>query len=172
MDSAVALKSEFETLSLYGISIEYPKAARLELNRKSTREQGDVVFHFHRREKIVLSWGSLEEARRHYDDANAQAVASIDRAKKSQQIRNMQCVERKDIPLKGHEAVYNHMRFEVVSRGILRERKIAEQETHSVHLHCPESGRFYVLYGSATSFPDASDQRSVLLAMTSSLKCH
>lgn len=166
------MKNEFETLSLYGMSIGYPKTARLELNRKSTRELGDVVFHFDRREKIVLSWGDLAEARRHYEDANAQAVASIERAKKSHQVRNMQSVERKDLPLHGHQAVYNHMRFEVVSRGILRDRKIAEQETHSIHLHCPQSGRFYVLYGSATSSPDVSDQRSALLEMASSLKCH
>lgn len=69
------MKNEFETLSLYGMSIGYPKTARLELNRKSTRELGDVVFHFDRREKIVLSWGDLAEVRRHYEDANAQAVA-------------------------------------------------------------------------------------------------
>ncbi len=161
-----------ERLSLYGLSIDYSKAARLELNPKSTREQGDVVFHFDRQKKILVSWGSLEEARRHYKDANAQAVESIERAKKNRKVRNMKNVEHQTLSLQAHQAVYNHMRFQVVSPGILTDRKIAEQETHSIHFHCPESGRYYVVYGSATNASDSAEQRSILLEMASSLKCH
>lgn len=166
------MKTEVERLSLYGISIDYAKAARLELNPKSTHEQGDVVFHFNQQKKILLSWGSLEEARKHYKDANSQAVESMERAKRNRKVRNIENVEHENLSLQGHQAIYNHMRFHVVSRGLLTDRKVAEQETHSIHLHCPESGRYYVVYGSATSTSDSSDQRSTLLEMASSLKCH
>jgi hypothetical protein len=64
------------------------------------------------------------------------------------------------------------MRFQVVRPGLLTDKRIAEQETHSIHLHCPQSGRYYVVYGSATSADSSDDQRATLLEIASSLECH
>jgi hypothetical protein len=170
--AVIILKEGFETFSVYGLSMDYPEVCRVEFNPKSRRDAGDVVFHFPDRERLFLSWGSLEEARKRYADANAQAIESIDRAKRNRQVRSMENVEHESLLLQGHQAIYNHMRFQVVSPGLLRDRQTGEQETHSIHLHCPESGRYYVVYGSATSTSDSSNQRSILLEMASSLRCH
>jgi len=152
--------------------VNYAKAARLELNPKSTRGQGGIVFHFDRQKKIVPSLGQLEEAVKRYKDAETQALSSMERAKKNHQLRSIANVGHEKFLLRGHEAVYNHMRFQVVRPGLLTDKRIAEQETHSIHLHCPQSGRYHVVYGSATSADSSDDQRATLLEIAPSLECH
>lgn len=107
-----------------------------------------------------------------YKDAETQALSSMERAKKNRQLRSIANVGHEKLLLQGHEAVYDHMRSQVVRPGLLTDKRIAEQETRSIHLHCPQSGRYYVVYGSATSADSSDDQRATLLEIASSLECH
>lgn len=161
-----------EHLTLYNIQIEYPISARLELNPKSTRGQGDVVFHFDKYTKIMLSWGELETAKNRYPTAEAQAADSIKRARNVNRVRDLKVMRHDELSINGHKAPYYRTQFEVTSSGLLLARGVGKQETHSIHLHCPRSGRYYVVYGSATSLEASEDQWILLRHMSSSLRCH
>jgi len=154
------------------MQIEYPNSARLELNPKSTREQGDVVFHFDKYTKIMLSWGQLEGAMRKYPTAEAQAADSIKRARNVNRIKNLKVIRQDELAINGHEAAYYRTQFDVTSSGLLIARGMGKQETHSIHLHCAESGRYYVMYGSGTSLEESEDQWDILRHMGNSLRCH
>jgi hypothetical protein len=53
-------KRNFEKFSVYNFSLDYPPVCRIEFNPKSRHESGDVVFHFPDKEKVFVTWGSLE----------------------------------------------------------------------------------------------------------------
>jgi hypothetical protein len=166
------LIDSYEQLKLYNIQVEYPISARLELNPKSTREQGDVVFHFDQYSKVMLSWGQLEGARNRYSTAEAQAADSIKRATSVNRVRDLKVIRHDELAINGHTAAYYRTEFEVTSSPFLIARGLGKQETHSIHLHCPESGRYYVIYGSSTSPKDSENQWALLRHLSNSLKCH
>jgi hypothetical protein len=163
--------SGHELLALYGFSVKYPNTARLELNPKAGREKGDVVFHLDGGFKIFLSWGSLEEARKQYASAAAQASDSIERSVSGGRGRLDGTPETKKLKVKGHEAVYTHARMVFEQRGLLFGTRHMTQDAYALHVHCKDSGRYYVLYAFAR--PETSEQiERAFEPVMSSLKCH
>ena len=162
---------EYELLAMYGFSAKYLNNARLELNPKTRREKGDVVFNLEEGFKVFLSWGSLEEARRRYSTAAAQATASIERSVKSTRAKLEGTPEIKSEKIQGHDAVYTHARMVVERGGFPFGTRRVAQDSHSMHLQCDDSGRFYVVYAFAR--PETSEQLGKFFEpIMSSLKCH
>jgi len=56
-DDLRVAQPKYELLAMYGFSANCPNNARLELNPKTRREKGDVVFHLEEGFKVFLSWG-------------------------------------------------------------------------------------------------------------------
>jgi hypothetical protein len=166
------LNSERDHLSLYGFSVDYPRSARLELKPKSTRQQGEVAIHLDNQMKLLISWGDLSNTGYKYINAEAQARDSLERARKMREVRDLQITEHSVLTLRGHDAVYNRARFGVATHGILKDRKLGEQETNSLHLHCPQSHRYYVFYGSATSVEESRTEAEILREIAQTLQCH
>lgn len=170
-DESKTPQPQYEALAMYGFSVNYPNNARLELNPKTRREKGDVVFHLEEGFKVFLSWGSLEEARRRYSTAAAQATASIERSVKSTRAKLEGTPEIKSEKIQGHDAVYTHARMVVERGGFPFGTRRVAQDSHSMHLQCDDSGRFYVVYAFAR--PETSEQLGKFFEpIMSSLKCH
>jgi hypothetical protein len=162
---------EHELLAMYGFSANYPNNARLELNPKARREKGDVVLHLEEGFKVFLSWGSLEEARKRYATAAAQASSSVERSVKSTRAKLAGPPETKSLKIQGHDAAYTHARMFVERGGFPFGSRRVTQDSHSMHLQCDDSGRFYVVY--AFSPPETSEQvGNIFEPIMLSLKCH
>jgi hypothetical protein len=169
-DSRVA-QPKYELLAMYGFSANCPNNARLELNPKTRREKGDVVLHLEGGFKVFLSWGSLEDARKRYATAAAQASASIDRSVKSTRAKLDGTPETKSMNIQGHDAAYTHARMSVERGGFPFGSRRVTQDSYSMHLQCDESGRYYVVYAFAR--PDTSEQAGKIIEpIMLSLKCH
>jgi hypothetical protein len=169
-DSMVA-QPKYELLAMYGFSAKYPNTARLELNPKTRRHKGDLVLHLEEGHKVFLSWGSLEEARKRYATAAAQASASIERSVKSARARLDGTPETKSLKVRGHDAAYTHARMSVERGGFPLGSRRVTQDSYSMHLQCDESGRYYVVYAFAP--PETSEQLGKIIEpIMLSLKCH
>jgi len=163
--------TDYELLALYGFSAKYPKNARLELNPKARRDRGDLVFHLEEGLKIFLSWGSLQEARKRYATAAAQASDSVRRSVASGRGKLDGTPETKNLKIHGHDAVYTHARMLFERGGFPFGRRLSTQDAYALHVHCEDSGRYYVVYGFAR--PDGSEQLGKTFEpMMSSFKCH
>jgi hypothetical protein len=170
-DESRTAQPEYELLAMYGFSANYPNNARLELNPKTRREKGDIVLHLEEGFKIFLSWGSLEDARKRYATAAAQASASIERSVKSTRAKLDGTPETRNFRIQGHDATYTHARMFVERGGFPFGSRRVTQDSHSMHLQCDESGRYYVVYAFAR--PETSEQvGKIIEPIMLSLKCH
>ena len=163
--------SVFETFSVYKFSIDYPPVCRVEFNPKSRREAGDIVFHFPDREKVFLSWGILEKAEKKFATAEEQAEHSLKSVKKSSNVKKIDKVASDTFHLNSHNAVYNRVRVDEISRALFGGKNTIPHEAHSLHLHCDKSARYFVLY--AMLSPRApEDFGDLFVQMAKSFKCH
>jgi len=163
--------SDYDVVALYGFSAKYPKTARLEFNPKSTRKKGDVVFHLEEGFKIFLSWGSLEEARKRYTTAAAQASGSVEHSVKSSRGKLDGVPETMNMKIQDHDAVYTHARMLVERGSFPFGARGVTQDVYALHVHCDDSARYYVVY--AFGRPEASEElEKVFEPIMSSLKCH
>jgi len=164
-------QQKYELLAMYGFSAKYPNNARLELNPKARREKGDVVFHLEEGRKVFLSWGSLKDARKRYATAAAQASDSIQRSLKSTRAKLDGPTETKSLKIQGHDASYTHARMSIERGGFPFGSRRVVQDSHSLHLQCDDSERYYVVY--AFSRPETSEEvGKILEPIMLSLKCH
>lgn len=162
---------DFELIALYGFSAKCPKTTRLEFNPKSTRQKGDLVFHIAQGVKIFVSWGKLEDARKRYTTAAAQASDSVKRSIKSTQAKLEGTPETKNLKIHGHDAVYTHARMFVDRGGFPFGSRRVTQDAYAMHVHCEDSERYYVVYAFAR--PEVSEQiAKIFEPIMSSLKCH
>lgn len=159
---------EKDTLRIYGFSFQYPSTSKLEFNPKFKREDGDVAVKSPDKANIFVSWGNLDKVIKKAPTIQDHAKFSLDRVKKSVQGK-MTTLESKDVKVAGHDAVFNHVKIEVPRRGIFGKGTL--QEVRSVHLHCDQTHRFYVIYSTATE-GNKEVQGRTMQEIVDSLQCH
>jgi len=165
------LKSDFENFSMYGFTVDYPEACRVELNPKSRREAGEVAFRFPDGIKIFLSWGDLEKVSKHFGSAEEHANYSVDAMKKGKNVKNFERVSRDRMPLHSHEASVNKVRFEEKALKILGRGQDTPREAYSLHVHCDKSNRYFILYTMAP-VNDSKPFNRIMESMWESFNCH
>ncbi len=165
------MEQDFEQFSVYGFSIEYPKDLRIEFNPKSRRGEGDLVFHFPDRVKIFLSWGDLEKASQKFKTVEEHADHSLKRIKTAGNVKNFERVSHDSIRIRSHNGVYNRAKFEEVTIGFFSGKRKNPREAHSVHVHCPVSSRFFVVYALLPT-EGTYEYEKIFSAMANSLRCH
>jgi hypothetical protein len=138
---------DFERFSVYGFSISYPKEARIEFNPKTRRGEGDIVFHFPDKTRIFLSWGDLEKAKKSFKTVDEHAAHGLNRVKTARNVKNFELISKESLGINSHQGAYNRARFEEVKVGFIGGKGKSSQEAHSIHIHCTESARYYVVYG-------------------------
>ena len=173
-ETGVKTTQKYELLSVYGFSANYPNDARLEFNPKSRREKGDLVFHTSNGFRIFLSWGSLAEARKKYPTAAEQASDSIKRSLRNAAMKSEGPPETRSMRILNHDATFTHARMFLERRGFMfgssRMSRLT-QYTYSMHVHCEESKRYFVVYAFGRQNVSEELGRAIEPVM-SSLKCH
>jgi hypothetical protein len=164
--------ADFERFSVYGFSIDYPPVCRFEFNPKSKRERGDIVVHFPDKEKLFLSWGDLGTVQKNFATVKGQADHSIKAMMKSRNVGKVQRISNTSFEINSHVAAYNQVRFEELSvRGAFAKTKATKRLTYSLHLHCRESLRYFVIY--ALLSPNApEDFEDLFTRMVKTFTCH
>jgi hypothetical protein len=159
---------EMDTLKIYGFSFEFPKDRKLEFNPKFKRTDGDVAVKAMDKAVVFVSWGELEKVIKKAPTIEDHAKFSLDRVKKSVQGK-MSAVDHKEIEVNGHKAIFNDVKIQVPRRGIMG--KAQEQEVTSVHIHCNQTGRYYVIYATSNA-QNAAAQTKTLQGIIDTLHCH
>jgi hypothetical protein len=158
-----------ERFSVYGFSIHYPSICRVEFNPKSSRGRGDLVFHFPDREKLFITWGNLSAAQKTFHTLENQVEYSMKSIKKSSNIKNL-TRSTDSMEVNSHRAAYNYLQLEELGRGLISRAKIP-RSAYSVHLHCPNSERFFAIYSPLTPMAP-HDFGDLFKAMVLTFKCH
>jgi len=164
------MEQDYERFSVYGFSIDYPKDTRIEFNPKNRRGEGDVVFHFPDKVKIFLSWGDLEKATKTFGTVEKHAGHGLNRVKKAKNVKNFELISHDSLRIASHQGLYNRAKFEEVAVGFLSKR-MSPREAHSVHVHCAESSRYFVVYA-LLPISGMTDYERVFVKMAKTLKCH
>lgn len=162
---------DFERFSVYGFSIDYPNDARVEFNPKARRGEGDVVFHFPDRVKIFLSWGDLEKATKRFGTVEEHANHGLERVRKAGNVKNFEKVSHDSMSINSHQGAFNRAKFEELSIGLFSRRGKSPREAHSVHVHCPDSSRYFVVYA-LLPIGGTIDYEKTFTKMAKTLKCH
>ena len=132
----------FERLAVYGFSMDYPTTCKIELNPKSDRNQGDIAFKSPDGYKIFLSWGEMKKVEK-FRDVDAHADYSLERIKRSREAKILD-VKRERMRANGHPASFNHVKLDLVKRGIFFNQTKTSQEVRSLHLRCENTSRYFV----------------------------
>jgi hypothetical protein len=165
------MSSDFENFSMYGFTIDYPAACRVEFNSKSRRETGDVVFRFPDSARIFLSWGELEKASKRFGSPEEHANYSLDAMKKGKNVVNFERVSRDSVSLRSHTGSLNKVRFDEKTMKLFGRGKDIPREAYSLHVHCDRSNRYFVLYTMGSANTDVRFDR-IMDSMRESFKCH
>ncbi len=165
------MEQGFEQFSVYGFSIDYPEDSRVEFNPKSRHGEGDVVFHFPDKVKIFLSWGDLGKVLKSFPTVEEHANHSLNRVKTARNVKDFERLSHDSFRIQSHEGVYNRAKFEEIAVGLFTGKRKSPREAHSVHVHCPNSSRFFVIYALLPSGP-TYDYGKTFTVMAGSLRCH
>jgi len=164
--------NNFERFSMYSIGVDYPDDSRVEFNSKGKREAGDVAFHLPERIRIFLSWGDLEKVSKRFNSVLEHAEYSINAMKKGKNVRNFEHISRDHIEVNSHKATLTKVKFdEMIPSLPFTGKKSLQREAYSLHVHCEESKRYFVLYTMAPSDPQGKYDKT-MTTMVQSFKCH
>jgi hypothetical protein len=164
------MEQSFEQFSVYGFSIEYLKGLRVEFNPKSREGLGDVVFHFPDKVKIFLSWGDLDKAAG-FSTVEEHASHSLNKVKTAGNVRNFERIFQDAILINSHQGTYSKIRFDEITLGFFSGKSRHPREGHSVHVHCPNSGRYFVVYAVLPK-EGSYDYEANFVKMAKSMRCH
>lgn len=165
--------SEYEPFCIYGFHVVCPATWKIELNPKSDRIEGDVVFKSPDKDRIFVSWGPLEKAKKKYSSPEEHANDTIRRIKKKGGVKEVELIRRKVIRVNSHETIFSHVKvvFSIPSLFPFGKAKTYEREVRCMHLYCESSGRYSILFGEIT--PDKTIQHGdIFESMIKSFICH
>ena len=161
-------QAKMDTLRIYGFSFQFPMVSRLEFNPKFSREEGDLAIKSPEKATVFFTWGDLGKVTKKGRTLEDHSDFSLERVKKSVQGK-LEQVERKEIRVNSHPAIYNRVKVEVPRRGPFG--KGQNQDVVSVHVHCERSGRYFLVY-STLSATAAGWQERTVQGIIDSLACH
>jgi hypothetical protein len=163
----------FERFSIYGFALDYPEACRVEFNAKNRRESGDVAFHFPSpdRVRIFLSWGELEKVTKRFKTTQEHAEYSLNAMKQGKNVKNFELVSRDSLGSQVHRGTVNKVKFDEMTTGMFFGKRGIPREAYSLHVHCENSNRYFVLYSMAPSSVEGRYDK-IMAKMRDSFKCH
>ena len=79
---------------------------------------------------------------------------------------------QQSLQINSHTAVYNSVKLgELIPGLFLSKKRIVTRRAYSVHIHCDQSSRYFVIY-SLVSPKAPEDFGELLLTMARSFSCH
>lgn len=164
---------DYDHFSIYGFEVEYPKDWVVELNPKSMKKKGDVAFYVPEKDRIFVSWGMLEEAKKRYESLDKHVDDAIHgNLRRKRAVKSMEVAERKKIETNGHTTIFNHLKARVAQSQSLFNASETSQEIWSTHHYCEQTARYFVLYGYSSSDDDSKEYVDVFEHMQRSFRCH
>ena len=159
-----------EAFALYGFEAEIPSDWRVELNPKSNRHKGDVVFHSAKGNRFFVSWGELEDAKKKFKTLEEQRDKSINQLKKGPDVKLVMVSDSREDQIGGHRALFSHVAASV-KQGMMSKR-ISERDMWSAHFYCPEISRYYVIYSLLRDSQEYPEFGPVFDSFAKSFSCH
>ena len=159
-----------EKFAAYGFQVMVSGDWRIEFNAKNKRERGDVVFHTPKNNLFFVSWGKLEDAQRKFHTVGEQRDETVKRIKRNPNVMEVKMDDDASESIGGHEALLSH----VVARGRrgFLSGPARNEEVWSIHLHCPNAMRYYVIYMQVKAPDEYPDFKREFLSAAKSLVCH
>lgn len=159
-----------EKFALYGFELMIPLGWRVELNPKTGRERGDVAFQSTKGNRIFVSWGPLAEAQKRFKTLEEHRDTNVQRIRKGPDVTEVKVSDLSELQIGGHRALGSHVTA-TVKAGMMS-RRTAEREVWSVHVHCPKTGRYYVLYSMTRDPTEFEDFPQIFKSVSESFVCH
>lgn len=159
-----------EKFALYGFEVEIPSDWRVEVNPKSARSKGDVVFQTEKGNRFFVSWGPLEDATKRFKTLEELRENSFDQVRKGSDVKYVNVSDLNEIEICGHRALTARLRAEV--RGGMMSRRSAVRNILSAHFHCPDLSRYYVVYSMERDTDEYEDMTKVFDSFAKSIVCH
>ena len=129
------------------------------------------MFHFPDASKIFLSWGELEKAVGNFQTVERHAEHSLEKVRKSGNVKNFKKISEDIVNVNSHRAAFNVVSLEEITIGLLTGKQSSPRRAYSIHVHCDDSARYFVIYGIFHA-ETAEDYEKVILSMSVSLMCH
>jgi hypothetical protein len=158
-----------EKFALYGFELMIPQDWSVEINPKSSRQKGDVAFQSQKGNRVFVSWGSLDEAKR-FKTLEEHRDSSLNQVKKGSDVRSADVSDLRETQICGHRALISHVSAEV--RTGMMGRGIAGRDIWSIHFHCPNVSRYYVLFSMERDPAEFEDMGAVFESFVKSMVCH
>jgi len=160
-----------ETFAAYGLALDIPDDWRIEFNPKSTREKGDVAFHSPKRNVFFVSWGKLEEAQHRFKTLEEQRDESAKRVRRNPNVKmaDIEVSSREEVS--GHEALLSKMVAQR-RRAFMSRSEDPAHDIWLLHLHCPQSSRYYVVYWDIRDVEEYPDAGEMFRTIAHSVVCH
>ena len=158
----------YQRFCAYGFGLDYPKGWRISFGKKFSRSNGYVVIES-KLNRIFASWGRLQSIPEGYRSPQAHSKASLSKLAKARNPREIHLLARSDLNVNGHNAAFAH--FSIDRSGMLLQ-KANKREIRSIHVHCPDSDRFFILYLSSTEEELVGDSLRIFDRLKESFACH
>jgi hypothetical protein len=158
-----------EKFSLYGFEVMIPTDWQVELNPKSSRIKGDVAFKSQKGNRVFVSWGSLEEAKR-FKTLEEHRDRSLKQVKKGSDVKSADVSDLRETQICGHRALVSHVSAEI--RIGMMGRSTVGRDIWSIHLHCPNTSRYYVLFSMERNPAEFEDMSAVFDSFAKTMVCH
>ncbi|MDA4130691.1 MAG: hypothetical protein OK457_07960 [Thaumarchaeota archaeon] len=159
-----------EKFAMYGLEVEIPADWRVEFNPKGNRKKGDVVFQTPKGNRFFVSWGPLEEAQKRFKTLEEHRDYGIKRVKKGPDVRSVDVTDLSEIQIGGHRALVSHVAAKL-QRGMMS-RGVSNRDIWSVHFHCPNSSRYYVIYSMQRDAEEFEDIGIIFSDLARTVSCH
>jgi hypothetical protein len=156
----------FERFRIYNFGFEYPKGATISFGKGSSRSKGHVIFHLPAEERIFISWGQLDSIPEKLGTPEAHAAYSLSKLSKAMDLRKVRLITKVAVNINGHTAVLTHVAID--SAGAFSTNR--NREIRALHLHCVDSGRFFILNESCIAGSTVDSQ--VFAKLRESFVCH
>ncbi len=158
-----------EKFALYGFELMIPSDWSIELNPKSSRKKGDVAFQSQKGNRVFVSWGSLEDAKQ-FKTLEEHRDGSLKQVKKGSDVKSFAVSDLKETQIAGHRALVSHVSTEIRT-GVMG-RNVASRDIWSVHFHCTNLSRYYVLFSMERDPTEFEDMGPVFDAFAKTMVCH
>ena len=111
----------------------------------------------------------LDDAKR-FNTLEEHRDKSLDQVKKGTDVKSYTVSSLKEIRVGGHRALVSHVSAEIRS-GMIGARVLG-REVWSVHLHCPNLSRYYVLLSIERDPSEFGDMEEIFDSLIETMVCH
>jgi hypothetical protein len=158
-----------ERFRIYGFGFEYPKGCIISFGKESWRRTGYLMMDSAGRLRISVSWGELDSILPRFASSEVHAKYSVSRIAKASDVKDINLISTSSLDVNGHQATFTHF---TISSALPILAKTRNRETRSLHVHCGESNRYFILTESSTAELSSNEAGSIFKKLKQTFICH